>query len=100
MTEECFGPYCSTFSLQGVSVPSTVSVAFLTRQPDLCAFSRGKYATYLILDGSLLVLQYVSVAEDYCHGHCNTYKGFALMLLCVLVCEICDGSHDTRLFRT
>ena len=31
MTKECFGPYCPTFSLQGVSVPLPVSVAFVTR---------------------------------------------------------------------
>jgi hypothetical protein len=69
-------------------------------QPDHCALSYGKHATYLLLDGSLLVLQCVSVADYYCHGHRNAGQGFALMLLCVLACEIWDETDDTRLFST
>jgi hypothetical protein len=76
-------------------------VMVISRGPtDVCTLLRAKCATYLGLDGSHLVLQEVSDADDYCHGQRNMDQDRLLMLLCVLACEILDESLDTRLISS
>jgi hypothetical protein len=71
-------------------------VTVISRGPtDVCTLLRAKCVTYLGLDGSHLVLQEVSDADDYCHGQCNAGKGFALML-CVFW-RVKSGTKRTTL---
>jgi hypothetical protein len=63
MTKECLGPDCAILGLQGVSVPFFVPVVLSRGASDDCALLCAKCATYSGPDGSLLVLQDVSIAD-------------------------------------
>jgi hypothetical protein len=84
---------------QRVSILLSISWPCSHGPTDVCALLRAKCATHPGPDGSLLVLQEVSVADDYCHGHCHADQGVLLMPLFGFGSAIWNELHENRLFR-